>query len=321
MNSDFEIFSGTSNLPLAKKIAKSMGRQLGEATIKRFPNNNPTGEVHVKFENNIRRKNVFLIQSLCDPVNENLMELLIMIDAAKRASANEVIAVIPYYGYARQDRKDQPRVPITARLVADLVETAGATKVITMDLHSHQIQGFFKIPHDHLICSKVVAKYLHKTVEEKNAVIVAPDEGAMKLVKAYQKYLPKARIAMLAKNRSGDSDVEVGFLIGDVQDKNCILVDDLTSTAGTLIAGSEKLLEKGAKSVMAAVSHCCLTEEGFEKLATSQITELISTNTIPTKKKKKIKILDVSQLIGEAIMRCHDGRSIAMLFDGDEEDE
>ena len=315
MENELEIFSGNSNPQLALGISNYIRKKLGNITIRKFPNNSESGETHVKYEDNIRGKNVFLIQSLCDPVNENLMELLIMIDAAKRASAKEIIAVIPYYGYARQDRKDQPRVPITAKLVANLIETAGATKAITVDLHAHQIQGFFNIPIDHLMCSKLIARSLGSSINNQGTVLVAPDEGGMKLVSAYKKYLPKTRMAMISKDRKGDSDVEALFVVGDVEGKKCILIDDLTSTASTLVAGANKLMEKGAKSVCAAVSHCCLTESGFENIKTSVIKKLITTNTINSESRKRIKILDASEMIGEAITRCHDGRSITSLFD------
>jgi ribose-phosphate pyrophosphokinase len=317
----FEIFSGSSNPKLAKKIAKHIESSLGDISIKRFPNNHPTGELHVKYEDNIRGKNVFLIQSLSDPVNEHLMELLIMIDAAKRASAADVIPVIPYYGYARQDRKDQPRVPITAKLLANLLQAAGATKIITVDLHAHQIQGFFDIPVDHLFCSKMIANYLTTIIDPNETMLVAPDEGAMKLASLYNKYIPEAMIAMISKNRTGDSQVEAQFIVGDVEGKDCVLVDDLTSTASTLIAGAEKLKSKGAKDIYAAVSHCCLTDKGYENLKKGGIKKLISTNTIPSRKIEQLKILNVASLIGESVMRCHDGRSIASLFETEEDDD
>ena len=312
MNNDYLIFSGRSNKKLAEKISQIMGKPLGKVIIKNFDD----GEIFVKYEENIRGKSVFLIQSTCSPVNENIIELLLMVDAAKRASAKEIIAVIPYFGYARQDRKDGDRVPISSKLMVDMLEKSGVSRVMSIDFHSPQIQGFFNIPMDHLYCLKRISKYLYNNFDFSKTTLVAPDSGAMKTVQRYAEILG-ARFAMIYKKRIDDSTTEAMFVIGEEEiiGKNCILIDDLTSTCGTLISGADLLINKGAKSVRAIVSHCCLNEKGYANLDKSKnLKELIVTDTIPLKRRKKIKVLSVADMIVAAITRTMDGRSIADMF-------
>ena len=304
------IFSGNSNRPLAEHIATYIGQPLGEVTIGRFPD----GEVFVKYIENLRGKDVFIIQSTCKPPNENLMELLIMMDAARRASAARITAVLPFYGYARQDRKDQPRVPITAKLVANLLVAAGANRLLTMDLHSQQIQGFFDIPVDHLFASPVMVKYLREKNFSK-LVIVAPDTGGLKMAHGYSTML-NAGLAIVAKQRKSATDVDVLNMVGDVVGCNAVLVDDLTSTAGTLCEAARMCKEHGAKSVMAAVSHAMVTDEGLERLKGSAIEELVTTDSVPRKRWNgmNVKVISVAELLGEAILRIHNDQSVTSLF-------
>ena len=311
MSSNFELFSGRSNVKLAEKIASKMGMPLGKVEIKNFED----GEIFVKYEDNIRGKDVFLIQSVCPPINNNLMELCLMIDAAKRASAKSIIPVIPYFGYARQDRKDSSRVPISSKLVVNMLQMAGATRIISIDLHSPQIQGFFDIPMDHLYCTKVVCKHLYNNFDPKETTFVAPDSGSMKMVQRYAEMM-QVRFAMVYKKRIDDKTTEAMFIIGEeeIKGKNCILIDDLTSSCGTLNSASDLLKEKGAKSVRAVVSHCCLSNRGHTNLTNGSLDELITTDTIPIKKNDKIKVLSVADLLVAAITRTEDGRSIADLF-------
>jgi ribose-phosphate pyrophosphokinase len=311
MSSNFEVFAGRSNPKLAKRIASVMGKPLGKILTKNFED----GEIFVKYEDNIRGKDVFLIQSICSPVNDSLMELCLMIDAAKRASAKSIIPVIPYFGYARQDRKDSSRVPISSKLVVNMLQMAGATRIISIDLHSPQIQGFFDIPMDHLYCTKVICKYLHNKFDPKETTFVAPDSGSMKMVQRYAEIMG-VRFAMVYKNRIDDITTEAMFVIGEeeVVGKHCILIDDLTATCGTLNAASDILKEKGALSVRAVVSHCCLNPKGHANLTKGSLDELITTDTIPVRKNAKIKVLTVAELLVAAITRTEDGRSIADLF-------
>jgi len=312
MNGNYDIFSGSSNPDLAKKICRSIGKDLGELTTTRFTD----GELHVKYEDNIRGKEVFLIQSNCTPVNDNLMELLLMIDAAKRSSALQIVAVIPYFGYARQDRKETSRVPISAKLVADMLTVAGATRVISIDLHSPQVQGFFDIPMDNLYCYGVISQYLSNRFDREDICLVAPDGGSMKNVIKYANILG-TRFSAVHKNRTNHKKTEAMFVTDSesIKGKDCVMIDDLTATCGTLISAAEILKEKGAKDVYACVSHCCLNDEGYENLKNSCIKQLITTDTIPSKKNKKVKVLSVAELLGSAILRTHDGRSIEALFD------
>jgi ribose-phosphate pyrophosphokinase len=282
---------------------------LGEATVTSFPD----GESFVKINENIRGHDVYLIQSTCPPSNHHLMELLIMIDACRRASANRITAVLPFYGYARQDRKDQPRVPITAKLVANLLTAAGANRVLTMDLHSQQIQGFFDIPVDHLYASPTLFKYLTQ-IPTKNLVVCSPDVGGMKMAAAYADVLG-AGLGLVAKKRTSATNVEAINVVGDVEGCDVLLVDDITETAGTLTAAAKILRQHGARSVRAAVSHCILSDMARERLKGGLIDELIITNSIPNDPKGlPITIINIAGLLGEAILRINNNESVTGLF-------
>ncbi len=306
-----KIFSGTSNLPLAKSIARSIGTELGKCTVSSFPD----GETFVKIEENVRGEDVFLVQSTCPPTNHNLMEMFIMMDALRRASASRITAVLPFYGYARQDRKDQPRVPITAKLVANLLVAAGANRVLTMDLHAQQIQGFFDIPVDHLYAAPVMYEYLKKK-KIPNVVVVSPDVGGLKMAHAYSQVL-EAGLAIVAKRRKNAEEVESMAIIGEIRGKNVLMVDDLTETAGTLTTAAELLRKKGAKKLFACVSHALLNDVGIQRLRKSKIDELITTDTVlrPAIEGVKITTLSVAGLLGEAIKRIHSNSSVTSLFE------
>ena len=304
------VYSGNANPGLAKEIADYLGLSLGEANITRFPD----GETYCQYAENIRRSDVFIIQPTCAPTNDNLMELLIMIDTARRASAARITAVIPFYGYARQDRKDKPRVPLTAKLVANLLTQAGASRIVAVDLHAHQIQGFFDIPCDHLYCGPVLVPYLQDKLGS-DAVVVAPDTGGVKMAQGYAERLD-ADLAIVAKNRISATVVEASHLVGDVDGRKCVLVDDMTSTAGTLISAAELLKKNGATEIYAAVSHCLLNETGLKRLRESCITELVTTNNVPVMDgcDDIVKVLSMAPILGEAIRRIHDGESVSDLF-------
>jgi len=310
------VFSGTANRPLAEKIMSFLKGKLGGVVIRRFPD----GETHVKIEENVRGEDVFIVQPICTSPNEMLMELLIMIDAVRRGSASRITAVIPYYGYARQDRKDQPRVPITAKLVANLLVAAGTDRVLAMDLHSQQIQGFFDIPVDHLHAAPVMVKYLRK-IKLKKPLVVSPDTGGAKAAYGYSQLL-KTDLAIVAKQRLGDAEVDAFSVVGDVEGCDVIMVDDMTTTCGTLCAAAKILREKGAASVRAAVTHIPLTDKGVERLqADSGLDELVVTDTIPLRDDlnlrnlpMKVTVLSVAALLGEAIRRIHKDQSVSSLF-------
>lgn len=305
----FKIFTGSSNRPLAEEICKSIGVPLGDATIKCFPD----GESWVKINENIRGADVYIIQSTCPPTNHHLMELLIMMDAAKRASASRITAIIPFYGYARQDRKDQPRVPITAKLVANLLVAAGANRVLAMDLHSQQIQGFFDIPVDHLFASPVFFQYLASKRPGK-LVVCSPDVGGMKMAAAYANVLG-ASMALVAKKRVDATTVEAINIVGDVAGCDVLLVDDITETAGTITSAAKILREHGATSVRAAVSHCVLNDVAYERLKTGVLDELITTNSVPIETRGlPITVLSIANLLGEAILRINSNESVTGLF-------
>lgn len=306
-----KIFTGNSNPQLAERIAKYLKISLGEIEIRRFTDD----EIFVKIKENIRGKDVFVIQSICKPPNENLMEMLIMMDAMKRASAARITAVLPFYGYARQDRKDQPRVPITAKLVANLLIAAGANRLLTMDLHAQQIQGFFDIPVDHLYAAPIIVKHL-KSKNLKKPVIVSPDTGAVKAAYAYSQMF-NCGLAIVSKQRKGPEEVEAYSLVGDVKGRSAIMIDDLTTTASTLCAAAEQLINHGAMEVFAAVSHATITQNGIEALKASPIKELAVTDSVPLSLDLggyPIVILSVAELLGEAIMRIHENRSVTSLF-------
>jgi len=304
------VFSGTANHKLAEDIVACMGIPMGRIEIQSFPD----GELFVKILESIRGKDVYIVQSVCNKPNEMLMELLIMIDTMRRASAERVTAVMPFYGYARQDRKDQPGVPITAKLVANLLVAAGSDRVLTMDLHAQQIQGFFDIPVDHLYAFPVISKYLIDK-KLKNPVVVSPDTGGVKTAYAYSKRLG-CGLAIVAKQRLGPSEVEALSLVGEVEGCTAIMVDDLTATAGTFCAAAKVLKEHGAGDIYAAVTHPMITEKGVERLRNSDITELIVTDTVPMIRTPGINVtkLSVAPLLAEAITRIHQDRSVTSLF-------
>ena len=306
-----KIFSGTSNQPLADSICKSIGIELGKCTVSAFPD----GETFVKIEENVRGEDVYLVQSTSPPTNHNLMEMFIMIDALRRASASRITAVLPFYGYARQDRKDQPRVPITAKLVANLIVAAGANRVLTMDLHAQQIQGFFDIQVDHLYAAPVMYQYLREK-KLKNLVVVSPDVGGIKMAHAYSQVL-EAGLAIVAKRRKSATEIESMAVIGEVRGKCVLMVDDLTETAGTLTTAGSLLKSKGAKQILACVSHAILNDLGIKRLRKSVIDELITTDTVlrPAINGVKITTLSVAGLLGEAIKRIHNNSSVTSLFE------
>ncbi|MGD1089281.1 MAG: ribose-phosphate pyrophosphokinase [Verrucomicrobiota bacterium] len=306
-----KIFSGRANEPLAKAICKSIGLELGQCTIKPFPD----GETFVKIEENVRGEEVFVVQPTSPPTNHHLMELFIMMDALRRASAARITAVLPFYGYARQDRKDQPRVPITAKLVANLLVASGANRILTVDLHAQQIQGFFDIPVDHLYAAPVMYDYL-KQKKMTDLVVVSPDTGGLKMAHAYSQVL-ESGLAIVAKRRKSATDVESMAVIGEIKGKNVLLVDDLTETAGTLTAAATLLKKKGAKNIIACVSHAILNDTGIERLRKSVIDELITTDTVqrPAIDGVKITTLSVAGLLGEAIKRIHSNSSVNSLFE------
>ncbi len=295
---------------MAERIALAAGVELCDVDITRFPD----GEIFVKIAENVRGDDLFIVQSVSVNPNEYLMELLIMIDAAKRASADRITAVLPFYGYARQDRKDQPRVPITAKLVANLLVAAGASRVLCMDLHAQQIQGFFDIPVDHLYAAPVIVKYLREQNLD-NLVVVSPDAGGLKMADAYSKLLD-AGIAVVGKQRKSATDVEANHLVGDVDGCNTLIVDDMTSTAGTLSAAAGLLKKAGAKSIRAAVSHSLLTEKGIERLKQSPIDELVTTDSVPQRKWEEfdVTVLSVADILAEAICCIHNNQSVSSLF-------
>ncbi len=309
---DFVILSGSANRKLAERICRYLDVKPADVSISKFADDN----TFVKINQNVRKKDLFIIQPTCRPTNDNLMELLIMIDASKRASARSITAVIPYFDYARSDKKDQPRVPITAKLVADMITMAGAHRVITMDLHAEQIQGFFNIPVDHLYSAPVMIDYL-KGLGLGDFVIVAPDAGGANRARGIAKRIP-ASLAIIDKRRVGNVDyAEVLNVVGDVREKNCVIVDDIVDTAGTLAKGAAALKKEGAKNVYAAITHPVLSGDAIRKIEESDLKELIVTDTIPIPPEKqigKIKILSVSELLGETIARVQKGESVSSLF-------
>lgn len=306
-----KIFSGTANPPLARAICASIGMELGKCSVQPFPD----GETFVKIEENVRGEDVFIVQPTSPPTNHNLMELFIMMDALRRASAARITTVLPFYGYARQDRKDQPRVPITAKLIANLLIAAGANRILTMDLHAQQIQGFFDIPVDHLYAAPVMYEYLKKK-RLTDLVVVSPDIGGLKMAHAYSQTL-EASLAIVAKRRKSATEVESMAVIGEIRRKNVLLVDDLTETAGTLTAAAALLKKKGAKQILACVSHAILNDLGIQRLRKSVIDELITTDTVlrPAIDGVKITTLSVAGLLGEAIKRIHSNSSVTSLFE------
>jgi len=307
------IFSGNANLDLAEAICKDLKVKLQDAFVGRFSE----GEIRVKINENVRGKDVFIIQPTCPPSNDNLMELLIMIDALRRASAQRITAVIPYFGYARQDRKDQPRVPITAKLVANLLTVAGTSRVLTMDLHAGQIQGFFDIPVDHLFSVGVFVDYLSK-MNLKDLVAVSPDVGSIKMARAYAKRV-SAGLAIIDKRRVSPEKAEVMHILGEVENKNVIIVDDMIATGSSLIEAVEALKKAGAKTIFAAITHGVLSGPAIQRIEQCKgLEKLLITDSIPLpeeKKHPKIQVLSVAGLLAEAIKRIHNEESVSCLFD------
>ncbi len=306
------LFAGNSNPVLAEKISNYLEQPLGSAKVKTFSD----GEIQIEIKENVRGREVFLLQSTCEPVNDNLVELLLMLDAFKRASASRITAVVPYYGYARQDKKVVPRVPISAKLIADLLTVAGATRVITMDLHAAQIQGFFNIPVDNLYAAPVIIEYIRKNFNH-DLVIIAPDAGGAERARAFAKRL-KAGLAVIDKRRSAPNKAKAMAVIGDVKEKITIILDDMVDTAGTLTEAASALLAAGACEVHACCSHPVLSGPALQRINDSMIKSLLVTDTIPLSKSAvesgKIKVLTIADLIGEAIRRCYNGDSVNSLF-------
>ncbi|MCP4374954.1 MAG: ribose-phosphate pyrophosphokinase [bacterium] len=311
--SNLRLFAGRSNIPLAEKISEYLGIALGNVRIEPFPD----GELMIKLEEDVRGKDVFIIQSTCSPVNRSMMELLIFIDCARRASAERITAVIPYFGYARQDRKDEGRTPITAKLVANLIATAGADRVLTMDLHAAQIQGFFDIPVDNLLAEPVLS---HHFIGEKidNLVLVSPDVGNVKRARIYASRM-NGELAIIDKRRVSGEEVEVGHVIGDVKGRTVLMIDDMISTAGTICAAAKLCRESGAERILVGTTHAVLCGPAIQRLRDAPIDEVIVTDTIPVSDEKlqdlgKGRVLSISRLMGEAIHRIHNDESVSSLF-------
>ncbi len=307
-----KIFAGNSNRTLADEVVRKLDVPLGRAQVGRFSD----GEINVMIGENVRSADVFVIQSTSSPANENLMELLVMIDALRRASADHITAVIPYYGYARQDRKVAPRTPITAKLVADLIATAGATRVLSIDMHAGQIQGFFNVPFDHLFGMPVLLDHMREHFDE-SAVIVSPDAGGVERARAYGKRL-NCSIGMIDKRRPQPNEARVMHVIGDVKDRNVIILDDMIDTGGTLVAAATALKERGARRIVAYASHAVFSGPAIERITASDIDQVVVTNTIPLSAAAiasgKIHAVSVAPLIAEAIRRIHHGDSVSSLF-------
>jgi ribose-phosphate pyrophosphokinase len=308
----FKIFSGSANRPLTEEIGKFLGVPVGETRLQRFSD----GETHFQLLENVRGVDVFLVQPTCHPVDQNLVELLIMMDALRRASAGRITVVVPYYGYARQDRKDRPRVAITSKLVADLLATAGANRALFVDLHAAQIQGFFNIPVDHLFASPVLVGYF-RDLQLPNLTVVSPDAGGVERARFFAKKL-EVPLAIVDKRRTDINVTEVMNVIGDVRGRTCLILDDIVDTAGTLVKTAEALLEQGADKVYACASHAVLSGPAVERIAASRLEELVVTNTIPlseaAQKVSKIKVLSIAGLLGRAIESIHMETSVSTLF-------
>lgn len=313
--SKFMLFSGTSNPELGQEIARHLGIDLGKVEISRFSDS----EIYVRFLESVRGRHVFLIQSVCQPVNDNLIELLIMIDALKRASAGTISAVIPYYGYSRQDRKTLAREAITAKLVADLLVAAGANRVLTMDLHAGQIQGYFNVPVDHLTALPIIADYFKERAIE-NLVVVSPDVGRVKTTKKMADSLG-VYMAVMAKKRPAHNVAEIGYVIGDVDGKNALIIDDMIDTGGSICRGVEALRKAGAKDIYVACTHPVFSGAAIENLNLAPIKELVVTNTIPVpidKHINKLKVLSVGPIFAKTIKNVYDNKSVSEIFGGQE---
>ena len=310
---DFKVFSGTANPALTQEICDSLACPLGAAMIRRFAD----GETHLQIQENVRGADVFVVQPTCTPVDHHLMELLLMIDALKRASAERITAVLPYYGYARQDRKDRPRMPISAKLVASLLERAGASRVLALDLHAAQIQGFFDIPVDHLFSAPVMVEYFEKRYDRRELIVVSPDAGGVERARSFAKKM-NVPLAIIDKRRTDANVAEVMNLIGEVRGKHCLIVDDLVDTAGTLVKGVEAILEHGATGVTACATHPVLSGPAVDRIAASELQELVVSNSIPLCERaqscEKIRQLSVAALLARAIQSIHEGGSVSTLF-------
>jgi ribose-phosphate pyrophosphokinase len=311
---ELEIFTGSSNPALAREVCEHLDVRVGEAEVGRFPD----GEVMVEVRENVRGGDCFVLQSICTPPNDNLMELLLLMDALRRASAKRITAVIPYFGYARQDRKVAPRVPISAKLVADVVTAAGASRVLTVDLHAGQIQGFFNIPVDNLYAMPVLIQYLRKRLEGRRVSVVSPDAGGVERARAFARRL-NANLAIIDKRRPRASEVAEMQLVGEVRDSSALLVDDMIDTAGTITEAAKVVMNAGATEVLACATHPILSDPACERLNKSNIKEMITTNTIPLRAKAQaelgsLKVLSVASLIAEAIRRIHNEESVSSLF-------
>lgn len=311
---DIKVFSGTANVSLSKAIADQLGTQLCKAEVRRFSD----GEIFAEVQESVRGIDCFVIQPTCHPVNDTLMELLIMTDALKRASARSITAVIPYYGYGRQDRKVTSRSPITAKLVADLLTAAGVSRVVSMDLHAGQIQGFFNIPFDHLFAKPVLVNYIKQHYDRERLVVVSPDAGGVERARAYAKRLD-ASLAIIDKRRLRANEAQAMNLIGEVAGKNALIVDDMIDTAGTLLQGVQVLMDRGAASVSAACTHGVFSGSAFERIRDSALKEVVCTDTIPLSpqmaKLSKVKSLSVASILAETIRRIYKRESVSSLFD------
>jgi ribose-phosphate pyrophosphokinase len=309
---DFWIFSGNSNLALTRKICEYLNMPMGGAKVSTFSD----GEIQIEIHDNVRTKDVFIVQSTSKPVNDNLMECLLMIDAMKRASARHITVVMPYYGYARQDKKVAPRVPISAKLVADMITLAGADRIITVDLHAGQIQGFFNIPVDNLFAAPVLLDYMRSHFQD-NLVVVSPDAGGVERARAFAKRL-SAGLAIVDKRRSAPNEAKAMAVIGDVRNKTAVILDDMVDTAGTLTEAASVLLEKGASEVHACCAHPVLSGPALDRIESSQLMSLVATDTIPLTPRgqacEKITVLSIANLLGEAIIRSYRGDSVTSLF-------
>ena len=308
----FKVFTGNANHALAAEICYNLGSQLGAANVRQFSD----GEVHLQIQENVRGSDVFVIQPTCNPVDRNLMELLLMMDALKRASAERITAVLPYYGYARQDRKDRPRMPISARLVASVIERAGADRILALDLHAAQIQGFFDVPVDHLFAAPVMIDYFDELGGD-SLTVVSPDAGGVERARAFAKRL-NSPLAIIDKRRTDVNVAEVMHIIGDVGGQHCLIVDDLIDTAGTLVKAAEALARQGAKSVRACATHAVLSGQAVERIENSELEEVVVTNSIPLSEQAdrcaRIKQLSVASLLAKAIQSIHEDGSVSTLF-------
>jgi ribose-phosphate pyrophosphokinase len=314
MSKSIRIFTGSANRPLAAATAEYIGIAMGKAEVRRFSD----GELFVAIEENVRGADVYVVQPTCSPVNDHLMELLVMVDALRRASAGSIAAVMPYYGYARQDRKVAPRTPITAKLVADLLTAAGVNRVVALDLHAGQIQGFFSQPFDHLYANRVLLDYLAPKFRDEQAVFVSPDAGGVERTRAYAKRM-NADLAIIDKRRDRANESQVMHIIGEVKGRDCVIIDDMIDTAGTLCNAADALAKAGARRVLAAATHPVLSGSAIERIKKSVLEEVVVSDTIPlqadARRTGKFKVLTVAGLLGEAIKRIHSGDSVSSLFD------